>query len=248
MRTFNKLIILGSTLFVLGQSNAFSKTVEFSADAVINIPQQPAKHFKIFVGKQAVRREMSENGQQIIEIVYPEQGRALLINDQIRSFKERRFPAQSKEDNKTPCAQINNSICEKLGTENIDGIKTEKWQIVSTEKGRKMRTLHWIDVKRKLALREFFPDGSVSELKMIKKEKINERNAEKWERTLSRPDGQLVKSYQWYDNKLKIAIKENLPNGYSRELKNVKVGNQEDKLFELPAGYMQIDNRPAMRN
>ena len=248
MRTFNKLIILGSTLFVLGQSNAFSKTVEFSADAVINIPQQSAKYFKIFVGKQAVRREMSENGQKMIEIVYPEQGRALLINDQMRSFKERRFPAQSKDDNKTPCAQINNSICEKLGTENIDGIKTEKWQIVSTEKGRKMRTLHWIDVKRKLAIREFFPDGSVSELKMIKKEKINERNAEKWERTLSRPDGQLVKSYQWYDNKLKIAIKENLPNGYSRELKNVKVGKQEDKLFELPAGYMQIDNRPAMRN
>jgi len=66
MRTFNKLIIAGSALFVLGHSNAFSKTVEFSADAVINIPHQSARHCRIFVGAQAVRREMSENGQKII--------------------------------------------------------------------------------------------------------------------------------------------------------------------------------------
>ena len=248
MRALNKILIAGSALLILGQSNAISKTVEFSADAVINIPQQATKHSKIYVGKQAVRREMNTNGQKIIEIVYPEQGRALLINDQMRSFKERRFPAQSKDDNKTPCAQINNSICENIGSESIDGIKTEKWQIVSNENGKKMRTLHWVDVKRKLAIREFFPDGSVSELKMIKKEKVNNRNVEKWERTLSRPDGKNIKSYQWYDNKLKIAIKEELPNGYSRELKNVKVGKQKEKLFEIPAGYMQVGNYPSMRN
>ena len=248
MRGLNKLIIVVSALFVVGQSNAISKTVEFSADAIISIPQQEAKISKIFVGKNAVRREMNVNGQHVIEIVYPEQGRALLINDQMRSFKERRFPAQSKEENQTPCAQINNAICEKLGTESIDGIKTEKWQILSNENGKKMRTLHWIDVKRKLAIREFFPDGSVSELKMIKKEKINNRRTEKWERTLSRPDGKNIKSYQWYDNKLKIAIKEELPNGSSRELKNVTVGKQKEKLFDLPTGYMQVNNRPSMRN
>jgi len=248
MRALNKILIVGSTLFVIGQTDAISKTVEFSADAVINTPQQAAKKFKIFVGSKAVRREMNMNGQEVVEIVYPDQGKALLINDHMRSFKERRFPAQSKDDNKTPCAQINNSMCEKIGTESIDGIKTEKWQILSNENGKKMRTLHWIDVKRKLAIREFFPDGSVSELKMIKKEKINKRNVEKWERTLSRPDGKNIKSYQWYDKKLKIAIKEELPNGFSRELKNVKVGKQKDNLFELPVGYMQVGNRPSIRN
>jgi Domain of unknown function (DUF4412) len=248
MRALNKVLIVGAALFIIGQSNAISKTVEFSADAVINTPQQATKKFKIFVSTQAVRREMNMNGQDVVEIVYPEQGKALLINDQMRSFKERRFPAQSKDDNKTPCAQISNSICEKIGSENIDGIKTEKWQIISNENGKNMRTLHWIDVKRKLAIREFFPDGSVSELKMIKKEKINKRNTEKWERTLSRPDGKNIKSYQWYDKQLKIAIKEVRPNGFSRELKNVKVGKQKDKLFELPVGYMQVGNRPSMRN
>jgi len=248
MRALNKVLIVGSALFVIGQSSAISKTVEFSADAVINTPQQAPKKFKIFVGSKAVRREMNMNGQDVIEIVYPGKGKALLINDHMRSFKERRFPAQSKDDNKTPCAQISNSICEKMGTENIDGIKTEKWQILSNENGKKMRTLHWIDIKRKLAIREFFPDGSVSELKMIKKEKINKRNVEKWERTLSRPDGKNIKSYQWYDTKLKIAIKEELPNGFSRELTNVKVGKQKDKLFKLPAGYMQVGNRPSNRN
>jgi len=248
MHALNKILIAGSVLFFIGQPNAISKTVEFSADAVINTPQQAEKQFKIYVGAQAVRREMNMNGQDVVEIVYPDQGKAILINDQMRSFKERKFPAQGKDDKQTPCAQISNAICENIGSENIDGIQTEKWQIISNDKGKKMRTLHWIDVKRKLAIREFFPDGSVSELKMIKKEKVNKRNTEKWERTLSRPDGKNIKSYQWYDNELKIAIKEELPNGFSRELKNVKIGKQKNKLFEMPVGYMQIGNRPVMRN
>ena len=242
MRTLSKLVILGLALFTGSQSTAFSKTVEFSADAVIGMPQQAPRTSRLYVGKDAVRRESVVNGQNVIEIVFPEQGKALLINEQLRSYKERQFPNQSKTKKINPCEQMQNATCEKLGTENIDGLKTEKWQIITLNKGRRVRTLHWIDVKRKLAIREFFPDGSVSELKMLKKETINKRNTEKWQRTLSRPDGQSVKSYQWYDTKLKIAIKEELAGGFSRELKNIKVSSQPEKLFSVPAGYMRIDN------
>ena len=248
MRAFGKLIIISSTLFFTVQSNAISKTVEFSADAVISGPQQTDRKSKLFVSEQAVRREMTVNGNHVTEIVFPQQGRALLINEQARSFQEKLFPAQKKNDDKGPCSQIKNSSCEKIGKETIDGIKTEKWQIISNEKGRKIRTLHWIDVNRKLAIREFFPDGSVSELKIIKNEKINSRDTEKWERILSRPDGQNIKSYQWYDKKLKIAVKEELPNGFSRELINIKVKKQPSKLFEPPVGYMKDHRHQPIRN
>ncbi len=239
MRTLKKLFILTTALFVADIPSVMSGSLEFSAEAVVSLNQQDVRKTQLFVGEHAVRRDMLVNGYRMTEIVFPEQGLALLINDHTRSFQERTFPGVSKETSESPCGQIKDSVCEKTGEETIDGIKTEKWQIVSDENNRKTRTLHWIDKDRKLAIREFFPDGSVAELKMIKKEKVNSRDVEKWERTLSRPDGQTIKSYQWYDTKLKIAVKEELPNGFYRELVNIKVGKQPPDLFEPPVGYIK---------
>ncbi|MDH5473890.1 MAG: hypothetical protein OEY61_13660 [Gammaproteobacteria bacterium] len=219
-------------------------TTEFSADAVVSIPQQPIKETKLFVSKKAVRSESIVNGQNIVEIVYPDEGRAVLINQPVKAYQERTFTVQNnKETSSNPCAQILHSECKKLGTETIDGLKTEKWQIISNNQGKRLRTLHWIDVKRKLALREFFPDGTVAELKMVKKEKLNGRDTEKWERSLSRPDGTTTSSFQWYDIGLGIAIKEELPGGYIRELKNIKIASQPGKLFNIPDDFNRIDNQ-----
>lgn len=246
MISFNKIILIGCVSFIINPVYATSKVVEFSADAIISVPQKPVKQTKLFVSKKAVRRESMVNGQQMIEIVYPEEGRAIFINDPLKLYKERSFLKQNKTDSdNNPCAHIKNSVCEKIGLENIDGIKTEKWQIISNDRGRKMRTLHWIDIKRKLAIREFFPDGSVAELKMIKKEKVDKRDTEKWQRTLNRPDGKTFKSFQWYDTSLKIAIKEELPGGYLRELKNIKIIKQPLSLFDAPTNYKKVEMQAA---
>lgn len=246
MEALKKLIIVACAILITDYSYAESKTIEFSADAVISMPQQQAKQIKLFVSKKAVRSEKMVNGQSVVEITYPQEGRTVLINDSLRSYWE--GLSERLDENKSsgsPCDQIVNAVCEKLGTENIDGHETEKWQIISDNRGRKLRTLHWMDVKRKLAIREFFPDGSVAELKMLKKEKINGRETEKWQRTLSRPDGKNAYSYQWYDPTLKIAIKEELPGGYVRELKNIKVSTQSDDLFSVPEGYTKVEPQPA---
>ena len=249
MDALNKLIIVGCMVFTGSYSYAESKTIEFSADAVISMPQQPVKQSKLFVSKKGVRSETMINGQNMIEIVYPDEGRAVLINNPIKSYQERIFNNHKDEkQSNNPCAQILNSVCEKLGTEDINGLKTEKWQIISNNRGKKMRTLHWIDIKRKLAIREFFPDGTVTELKIVKKEKVNGRNTEKWERSLSRPDGAISKSYQWFDTGLGIAIKEELPGGYIRELKNIKIANQPGKLFSVPTDFVKIDSRAGSMN
>jgi hypothetical protein len=244
MGALRKLIIMACSVFITDYSYAEQKTVEFSAEAVISAPQQAARQTKLSVSEKAVRTETTVNGQSIIEIVYPEEGRAILINNSLRSYREKVFDQQSsKKNSDTPCDQISNAICEKLGTENIDGHDTEKWQIISENRGRKLRTLHWMDIKRKLALREFFPDGSVAELKMLKKEKLNGRNTEKWQRTLSRPNGKSTISYQWYDPALKIAIKEELPGGYIRELKNIVVSRQSDNLFSVPDDFVKMESQ-----
>lgn len=241
MTVLTKILQFACIILVSGQVYAATKQTEFSADAVITMPNVPTRVSKLYVGKDAVRRESTSNGQTIIEIVYKNEGKAVLINEHLRSYRENTFDLKKQNNDINPCEQIKNAICEKLGKETIDGMKTEKWQIISNENGRKMRTLHWVDTKRKLALREFFPDGSVAELKRIKKEKLNGRNTEKWRRELNRPDGSSNDSYQWYDTGLGIAIREELPGGFIRELKNIKIANQPASLFKVPEDYRKIE-------
>lgn len=253
MSALKKLIVIACAILTSNYSYADSKFIEFSADAVIRAPQQIVRQTKLFVSEEAVRSETVINGQNIAEIVYSDGSKTILINDSLKSYKERVFDQQSEaKSDDSPCDQISNAICEKLGTENIAGYETVKWQIISENHGRKLRTLHWIDVKRKLAIREFFPDGSVAELRMLKKEKVNGRDTEKWERSLSRPDGKSAKSYQWYDPDLKIAIKEELAGGYVRELKNIKIAIQSKAMFKAPDDYKKIEfqssSYPEYRN
>lgn len=241
MKTLTIGLLSCSLLLNSNFASAVTKVIEFSADAIISMPQTPVKQSKLFVSKQAVRRESQVNGQNMIEIVYPEQGKAVMINDFSRSYEVRKFTAGDKKASNNPCDQIVNAQCQNLGQETIDGIKTEKWQIVSNDNGRMIRTLHWIDIKRKLALREFFPDGSLAELKLISKEKVNGRNTEKWQRVLLRTDGSSNSSFQWYDTELGIAIREELPGGYLRELKNIKITNHSKELFTIPSDYVRVN-------
>ena len=96
-----------------------------------------------------------------------------------------------------------------------------------------------------MPIREFFPDGTVTELKLLSQEKINGRQTEKWLMRMTRTDGQELVSYQWYDPQLKIAIREETDDGFVRELKDIKVEKQRASLFEIPGDYKQVERLPA---
>jgi len=250
MFLFRRLILLFG-LMAASFVNAAQNTIEFSTDAVMSTPHQADRVSKMYVSKNAVRTEYDMNGQKIIEIVYPEKGKAIMLNPVLKAYKEISFNEKPKliEDSKTICESMKNARCNILGEESIDGRKTEKWQIIRYQNGRPLRSLHWIDKKRKLALREFFPDGTVVELNLVAKERMNGRKTEKWKRTVSHPDGSQKYSYQWYDPKLKISIKEEIPGGYVRQLKNIKVSKQKKTLFKAPKEYVNVTSRnPAGAN
>jgi hypothetical protein len=80
---------------------------------------------------------------------------------------------------------------------------------------------------------------------MSGKEKINGRSTEKWEISSNQPNGQKMFSRQWYDPKLKMVIREELPGGYVRELKNISVSKQSKNLFKVPSDYKK-ENIPVM--
>jgi hypothetical protein len=92
-----------------------------------------------------------------------------------------------------------------------------------------------------MPLRDVWPDGSVSELKLVGTTVLDGRNTEHWQRSVTRPDGEQQVSQQWYDPELRIVTREELPGGLFRELKRIEVGPQPPALFTVPADYQRVE-------
>jgi hypothetical protein len=75
---------------------------------------------------------------------------------------------------------------------------------------------------------------------MLGPDTVGGRKTEKWELTVTGPDGKSTNSYQWYDPLIEMNIREESGNGYFRELRNIRPGNQPDSLFTIPAGYKEV--------
>ena len=103
----------------------------------------------------------------------------------------------------------------------------------------------WVDAERGIPVRSEAPDGTRMTLEMKGVETVNGRTAEKWEMTLERPDAPTQRSYQWYDPELELAIREEFPGGYVRELTDIRVGPQPASLFRVPDGYREISLEQA---
>jgi hypothetical protein len=231
-----------------GVAYAVGDGIQFSAEAVQKTPKG-TMNARMFVGKDAVRTEYNTGQQQAIEIVYPDKReRVMLLPGQHAYMEQKGGPApqnQSVPSADNPCAGIKDATCKQLGTEVVNGRKAQKWEMTATQNGRKVRSLLWIDAEGKYPIKEFYPDGTVMELHDVGTDTVNGRKTRKWETVITRTDGQSTRSTQWYDPELKIVIREEMPGGYVRELKNISVGPQPAELFQIPAGYQKINPPPA---
>lgn len=241
MSTLKKtgLLIVGSVFSL--SANAFEIAQEFSAEAVQSVPGRPSMNVKMFISKKAVRTESIMNGNTLVEIVYPKDKRRILLNQQRKIYIEQKAQntntAKSKKMSSSPCSGIMNATCKKIGKEKINNRAAVKWEMTAQINGSNVKSLHWLDKKYHMPLRVQLHDGTISTMTLSGKEKINGRNTEKWNFSAIRPNGQKIESQQWYDPKLKMVIREALPGGYVRELKNIKVAKQNKKLFKVPSGY-----------
>ncbi len=239
-------------LLVTVNVSAVEITIEFSADAIQVSPGRAPLSSKMYVSTSAVRTDMIQNGLHIIDIAYPQKGKRVVLYPEKNLYIEQTglptLKSWSSKSAKTPCEGIKNAKCKKLSTETLNKVKVEKWQVEQTIAGKKYRSLHWIDSKRRIAIKELFHDGGVAELKMLGEDKINNRKTEKWEYQYSNPAGQQRVSRQWYDTQLKMVIREEMPGGFLRELKNIKIEKQKKSLFNIPKGYKKIKNTAAGNN
>ena len=251
MQSLCSSIIVLASLLVVNTTLAYEVTIEFSADAVQRAPSRPEYHARMYVSKNAVRTESVLNNTPVIEIVNSkEQMRWLLVpKEKVYLQQKRGKPPTATDSNKSastvPCKGLTDTTCKMLGKEKINNRQTEKWEFIVKRNGQDYRSLHWIDVKRRMPVREFFPDGTVTELVLEGSEKMNGRQTEKWRMQMTRSDGQQMVSTQWYDPELKISIREEMQGGFIRELQNIKTGKQDIKLFTVPTGYKKVEQLPG---
>ena len=229
-----------------------SSNVQFSAQTVQSSPDKTTRHAQIYVGDNQVRLDYQQDGQQMAEIYDMKNQRALLLMPEQRSYMERKLPQggirnpmlPSKET--SPCTMLPEAKCKQLGRETLYGRPVVKWEMVVTQDDQPLRSLHWIDAERNMPLRQTFPDGTVTEMRLLGQESLSGRVTERWEITTTRSDKESMTSTQWYDPQLNIAIREELPGGYFRELRNIRVGAQSPQLFTVPAGY-QLTKAPQRK-
>lgn len=242
-RVLLAFIVLLATVF---SAQAQQATVEFSADTVESAPQGDSRTGKLYIGDNQVRTEMDLGGQTMIQIIDLKRQEALMINPEQRSYL-RSSAGQGEMMNKgqqsdaSPCAGMQNITCKQLGNEVINGRQAQKWEFKTSAQGQTSAMLFWLDEQRRIPLRQMMPDGSSMELRMIGKETVNGRNTEKWELTAKGADGNSMVSYQWYDPEINMNIREEGAGGYTRDIKNIKVGPQPKELFGIPAGYKEIN-------
>jgi hypothetical protein len=139
-----------------------------------------------------------------------------------------------------PCGGMPGLSCRKVGEEEVGGRMAVKWEIEASHQGQTMKSTQWIDKARGVPLRQEMPNGQTTELKFVGEEDLNGRKVEKWEMVATMPDKPETSSFQWYDPELDLAVRQEFPGGVVSELTNIRVGEQPDELFNIPAGYERM--------
>ncbi|HED15607.1 MAG TPA: hypothetical protein ENI64_02130 [Gammaproteobacteria bacterium] len=238
-------LFFGACLIILPALAQAAQGVQFSAQAIERAPSGVERAAGLFVGDGAVRTEYRANGEPVVEIVVMSRGKRLVIYPsrseyiEIAGYSAPDLSADQATSN--PCTGLSATRCTRIGDVVIDGRKAVKWEMLTKQHDKTVRTLLWIDNVYGFSLKELLPDGALAELRLLGLEKVNGRNTEKWQRIITMPDGTSQNMLQWYDPELKLTVREQLPNGFTRELRQIKLAKQPEELFQIPAGYKKTD-------
>ena len=224
--------------------------VEFSADTMQIIPKLQNRAGRIFVGKSRVRTELEMNGQILITIIDPTNQISWVLYPEQRRYTEHdnrsanpNRPAVRMIKADSPCQGQVGAVCERLGEEEIQGRIAVKWDVSSKSEKGIFHSLQWIDKDRSILLRHVLDNGPWMEQSLLGMDTLNNRVVEKWEQVFVRPDALPQTSIRWFDPELNLAIKEEHPGGYIREMRNIRIAQQPESLFVVPADYKKIKSK-----
>lgn len=252
MRSFGLFTVTGLiSLFIVSSVTAAPlASVEFSAETHMRSAKGESSEGHIFVGNDAIRTEMTQNGQQLIQIINTATQVTWLIRPAQQAYIELHGKGEGgsrpNADLKTdPCQGIQDATCQFIGEEKVLGREANKWDVTLTVNGRTLTNTQWIDLERGILLRQEADNGPHMEQRMIGMEKMEGRTVEKWEMTISQSNKKPQRSYRWFDPELNLAIREEYPGVFVREIKNIRIGKQDARLFAVPTGFNKVEPQPG---
>lgn len=238
------VILIFSLLSLTTNVHAFAQS--FSAEAVQTAPGMQPTHMRLHVSRdKSLRIEISTPQGEIVQQYFADSGLMRILYPSRKEYIEQKAPAPLSMPGDVvmnPCDNMPDAKCENLGVESINGQPAIHWKITRQGPNQQMFVIEqWLDQVRGITLREKLPNGSNIDAKMTAKEKINGRQAERWEVTMTSVDGKTQSGTRWYDVQLGITIKEAFPNGSVRELTKIIVKEPDANLFSLPSGYHKLE-------
>ena len=218
-------------------------TTEFTADAVITMPQRGVQSGTLYVSADGMRMDSLHQGRRVIEIRLPKEGIARIVFPDERTYMEMTLPpagaGASMGPETVPCEPSDTLGCEKVATEQLGGTELEVWEV--TPKGAPKPIRIWWDANRKMPMRQAMPNGSVMQAALQNTEDFGGRTVERWEISFRSPNGRYVTGTILYDPEYALSVYENMPGGMVRELRNIRPGKPDASLFDVPAGFSKIE-------
>ena len=197
-----------------------------------------ANRGQMFVADGRMRTELERGDEAIVEIVDLAARKAILLFPRTRTYVERQLPDVNTAEAKGGdlCAYYTTVHCRRVDQEAVNGRTAYKWEIKTPAQET---ILQWIDSEHGFTVRRMENERLVSEMRFVATEKIDGRQTEKWQNLLYTGGEDSVETLQWYDPELNIAIRQQMPDGFVRELRNIHTGSQPESLFAVPPDYVR---------
>lgn len=233
-------IVTAILVIIPGLANA----IQFSADAVMSAPGRADVTTHLYYSSGRIRKEFMYYGEPAIQILDATKHNSLMC------FTEQKLCYQNtsleqinigiENTKKSPCENNDALICENQGEKVLHERKVIKWKISTKAANKEEKpevSYLWLDKEFNIPVKQILFNKTTIELQWLGHEKIENRNTDKWIQRIKLSNGTLQESFQWFDQELKISIREDFSNGNSQELKHILVENLPDTLFTMPAGY-----------
>lgn len=245
-------VLLLAAFCVMPMARAFTQS--FSAEAVQTAPGMQATRMNLYVSSnEAVRMEVETPQGQIIQQYFPSTSTMRIIYPERREYIEQKSPAPLAlpgEMSANPCDQMPDARCENLGQEKIGNQTAIHWKVTRQGANNAAQTMEqWLDMQRGMPLRQIFPNQTRIDATMTGMEQVNGRMTERWDVVMTPAEGEPQQGTQWFDPQLGVTVRETLPNGAVRELRNIVLGEPSAELFTIPRGYRKLDlpQQPSRR-
>lgn len=237
-----KLALVFSALTLGGTALSLAGEHYYQADALLQQPGTAQQSGTFYVGEGVRRFDYVQKGQRFSRISLTARRLVLLLNHGAKQYIEIAIPAgrpTATTRPKVPCKPSARLGCIRGGDEKVGEILAQRWTITPKGSQKPIRIL-W-DPVRKMPLAQELPNGMKSKNVLIGREKYEGIDVERWERTFTLPNGRSRKGLMLYAPSLRASLVDNQPGGIKRELKNIKLGRPDAKLFEVPAGYVKVE-------